>query len=50
MESFAVADGCRARLYITPKRIYSFVAVERDAVRRESNLERFFSSIKIEER
>jgi hypothetical protein len=38
----------RARVYITPKRIYWFAAVEADAARRGRDLERFFSSIKIE--
>jgi hypothetical protein len=38
----------RAQLYITPKRIYTFAAVDGDAARRERDLERFFSSIKIE--
>jgi hypothetical protein len=38
----------RAQLYITPKRIYWFAAVDGDPQRRARDLERFFSSIKIE--
>ena len=40
----------RAQVYITPKRIYWFLAVDGDPSRRDRDLERFFSSIKIEAR
>ena len=38
----------RAQVYITPQRIYWFAAVDGDHERREQNLERFFSSVKID--
>lgn len=39
----------RAQVYITPKRIYWFTAVDGDHERREQHLERFFSSVTIEQ-
>jgi hypothetical protein len=38
----------RAQVFITPKRIYWFAAVDADPRSRERDLERFFSSIKLE--